>query len=70
VDDLIAAGASEGDPGIRRDIYKEMQRIIRDEAPAVFLYVPQEIEAASARVRNWEPSPDGRINLHDVWLGD
>jgi hypothetical protein len=19
-------------------------------------------------VHNWEPSPDGRINLHDVWL--
>jgi peptide/nickel transport system substrate-binding protein len=70
VDDLIEAGASEGDPDIRREIYKEMQRIIREEAPAVFLYVPQEIEAASARVRNWEPSPDGRINLHDVWLGD
>jgi peptide/nickel transport system substrate-binding protein len=70
VDDLIAAGASEPDPQERREIYSEMQRIIHDDAPAVFLYVPQEIEAASARVRNWEPSPDSRINLHDVWLAD
>jgi hypothetical protein len=34
------------------------------------LYVPQEIEAVSARVHNWEPSPDSRINLHDVWLSE
>jgi peptide/nickel transport system substrate-binding protein len=68
VDDLIVAGASEPDPEKRRETYYEMQRLIQRDAPAVFLYVPQEIEAASIRVQNWRPSPDGRINLHDVWL--
>jgi peptide/nickel transport system substrate-binding protein len=68
VDALIEAGASEPDPEKRRETYYEMQRLIREDAPAVFLYVPQEIEAAFARVHNWEPSPDSRINLHDVWL--
>jgi peptide/nickel transport system substrate-binding protein len=68
VDELIQAGASESDPEKRKGIYYEMQRLIYEDAPAVFLYVPQEIEAASTLVRNWEPSPDGRINLHDVWL--
>ena len=68
VDELIEAGESEPDPEKRREIYYEMQRIIYEDAPAVFLYVPQEIEAASAKVQNWEPSPDSRINLHDVWL--
>jgi peptide/nickel transport system substrate-binding protein len=68
VDELIEKGASEANPDVRREIYFEMQRLIFEDAPAVFLYVPQEIEAASARVHNWEPSPDGRINLHDVWL--
>jgi peptide/nickel transport system substrate-binding protein len=68
VDELIEAGASESDPEKRREIYYEMQRLIQEDAPAVFLYVPQEIEAASKMVHNWEPSPDGRINLHDVWL--
>ncbi|HUW08674.1 MAG TPA: ABC transporter substrate-binding protein [Anaerolineae bacterium] len=70
VDELIEAGASEPDADTRWGIYAEMQRIIHEEAPAIFLYVPQEIEAASARVRNWDPSPDSRINLHDVWLAD
>jgi len=68
VDALIETGASEPDAARRREAYDEMQRLIQQDAPAVFLYVPQEIEAASSRVRNWEPSPDGRINLHDVWL--
>jgi peptide/nickel transport system substrate-binding protein len=67
-DELIVAGASESDPDRRREAYYEMQRLIQQDAPAVFLYVPQEIEAASAKVRNWEPSPDGRVNVHDVWI--
>jgi peptide/nickel transport system substrate-binding protein len=68
VDQLIEAGAAEPDMEKRKEIYVELQRLIQAEAPAIFLYVPQEIEAASIRVRNWQPSPDGRINLHDVWL--
>jgi peptide/nickel transport system substrate-binding protein len=68
VDELIVTGASEPDSEKRQEAYDEMQRLIQRDAPAVFLYVPQEIEAASSRVRNWEPCPDGRINLHDVWL--
>ena len=70
VDELITAGASEPDPERRREIYYEMQRVVYKDAPAIFLYVPQEIEAASARVHNWEPSPDSRVNLHDVWLSE
>ena len=70
VDELIEAGASEPDSDTRRAVYDEMQQVIHEEAPAIFLYVPQEIEAASTRVRNWSPSPDSRINLHDVWLAD
>ncbi|UCC62802.1 MAG: hypothetical protein JSV36_18960 [Anaerolineae bacterium] len=70
VDELIAMGASEPDPQKRQEIYYEMQRLIYQDAPAVFLYVPQEIEAASARVHGWEPSPDSRVNLHDIWLSE
>jgi peptide/nickel transport system substrate-binding protein len=70
VDELIEAGASEPDPDKRGTIYAEMQSLIHEDAPAVWLYVPQEIEAVSARVHNWEPSPDSRINLHDVWLSE
>lgn len=68
VDRLIEEGARESNPAKRHVIYDELQRIIYDDAPAVFLFVPQRIEASSSRIRNWAPSHDGRINLHDVWI--
>lgn len=68
VDELIVAGETEAEVARRHAIYDEAQQIVYDEAPAVFLMLPDEIEAASARVQNWEPASDSRINLHDVCL--
>jgi peptide/nickel transport system substrate-binding protein len=68
VDELIEMGEVEPDVAKRHEIYDEAQRIVYEEAPAVFLFLPEEIEACSAKVMNWAPSPDSRINLHDVWL--
>lgn len=66
VDELIQAGETEADEASRQELYDEAQQLIYDEAPAVFLILPEEVEAASARVQNWEPAADSRINLHDV----
>lgn len=68
VDELIDAGEVEADVAKRHEIYNEAQRIVYEEAPAVFLFVPEEIEACRIRVQNWAPSPDSRENMHDVWL--
>jgi peptide/nickel transport system substrate-binding protein len=68
VDTLIRDGEVEADPARRRAMYNEAQRIIYVDAPAVFLVLPEAIEAASARVQNWEPASDSRVNLHDVCL--
>jgi peptide/nickel transport system substrate-binding protein len=68
VDELIKAGETEVDPAARQQIYDEAQQIIYEEAPAVFLILPEEAEAASDRVQNWEPASDSRVNLHDVCL--
>jgi peptide/nickel transport system substrate-binding protein len=68
VDELIKAGETEADPAARQKIYDEAQQIIYEEAPAVFLILPEEAEAASDRVQNWEPASDSRVNLHDVCL--
>jgi peptide/nickel transport system substrate-binding protein len=70
VDELIDAGEMEADVAKRHEIYDEAQRIVYEEAPAVFLFVPEEIEACRSTVRNWVPSPDGRENMHDVWLSE
>jgi len=68
VDELIVAGEAEPDVEKRRQIYAQAQQIIYREAPAVFLFLPDIVEASSARVQGWSPSPDGRLNMHDVWL--
>lgn len=68
VNELIRLGESTADPIERQRIYDEAQAILYEEAPAVFLVLPEVIEAATLRVLNWEPASDGRINLHDVCL--
>jgi peptide/nickel transport system substrate-binding protein len=68
VNELIVMGETTADPAERQKIYDEAQQIVYDEAPAVFLVVPDEAEAALAWVTNWSPASDSRINLHDVCL--
>ncbi len=68
VDELIEMGEVTPDVARRHKIYDEAQRIIYEEAPAIFLFLPEEVEACSVRVQNWKPSPDSRLNLHDVRL--
>jgi peptide/nickel transport system substrate-binding protein len=66
VNELIRVGEVTADPVERQRIYDEAQEIIYEEAPAVFLVLPEQIEAASVRIQNWEPASDSRINLHDI----
>lgn len=68
VDELIKAGETEADEAKRHAIYDEAQQLVYDDAPAVFLILPEVAEASSSRVQNWEPASDSRINLHDVSL--
>jgi len=65
VDKLITEGASTVDPIKRKAIYKEMQRIIYEECPTISFSVDS-LTGCSANLINWEPIPDGRINLHDA----
>jgi peptide/nickel transport system substrate-binding protein len=69
VDELTVAGETETDEAARHEIYNEAQQIVYDEAPAVFLVLPDVLEASRVEVQNWEPASDSRINLHDVSLG-
>jgi peptide/nickel transport system substrate-binding protein len=66
VNELIEIGETTGDEAARHEIYDEAQQIVYDEAPAVFLILPEELEAASASITNWAPASDSRENMHDV----
>lgn len=66
VNELIQQGETTNDAAARQALYDEAQQIVYDEAPAVFLILPEEVEAASASISNWTPASDSRENMHDV----
>jgi peptide/nickel transport system substrate-binding protein len=66
VDELLRLASTTADEDVRRDAYHEVQAITHAEAPWVFGYMLDNIEAASASLTNWAPAMDNRINLHDV----
>lgn len=66
VDQLLDSAAEEKDQRIRQSQYRRAERIVQANAPFVFLWVPQDLYGTSHRVRNFHPSPDGRMYLEDV----
>ncbi|NOR83281.1 MAG: ABC transporter substrate-binding protein [Ardenticatenales bacterium] len=70
VDELVAAGEIEADVERRHELYNEAQQLVYEEAPAVFLFLPDIVEASSASVQNWTVAADGRLNMHDVWFSE
>ena len=55
LDELLERGRSEVDPAVRLEIYAEAQRIIRDEAPWVFLNQTEMAIAANPNLRGIHP---------------
>ena len=66
VNELTEMGETTADESERHTIYDEAQQIVYEEAPAVFLLLPEEVEAASVKISNWSPASDSRQNMHDV----
>ncbi|HZU17426.1 MAG TPA: ABC transporter substrate-binding protein [Candidatus Dormibacteraeota bacterium] len=59
VDSLLAAAATTTDHAKAAADYAKVQQIIYQDAPWVFGWAPKAIEAGSARLRGWQPGPDG-----------
>src|SRR5258706_8759708 len=68
VDDLLTQAETESDPEKRKAMYLEAQAIVNDEAPWIFLWVPQDLYGVSKKLKGWTPSPDSKINLHRAYL--
>jgi len=67
VDRLLEEAAVASETEAAR-LYARIQQILYEDAPWVFLWIPDEIEAASSLVEGWQPGPDGRVLLADAWL--
>ncbi|WP_114377298.1 ABC transporter substrate-binding protein [Elioraea thermophila] len=66
VDRLLDAAETELDQAKRAEMYKRAQAIVTDQAPWIFLWLPQDIYGVSRRIAGWRPQADSRINLHRV----
>jgi peptide/nickel transport system substrate-binding protein len=66
LDRLLDAAETEVDPEKRKAGYLRAQQIVSEQAPWIFLWLPQDLYGVSRRVQNWKPQADSRINLHRV----
>ncbi len=66
VDALLTSADTEADVAKRSKMYQDAQAIVAKESPLIFLWLPQELYGASARLKGWKPSPRGVIKLHDA----
>jgi peptide/nickel transport system substrate-binding protein len=63
VDALIDKAQATADFELRRQIYRRAYRIIRDDAPWIFLYSPTCFWGVGPRAHAWKPGLGGLITL-------
>lgn len=66
VDRLLEEGRASLDQEERYEIYREMQDLIAEGSPLVFLYTPTWIHATATKVGDYEIVPDGRFRFATV----
>lgn len=66
VDKLLDAANSETDRSKRASLYSDAEDIVNKDLPMLFLWVAQDLYGVSNKLSGWQPSSDGRINLHDA----
>jgi peptide/nickel transport system substrate-binding protein len=61
VDALLDLARMTLDTGRRQQVYRQAYRLIRDDAPWIFLYSPTLAWGVGPRMRGWQPDFDGVI---------
>jgi peptide/nickel transport system substrate-binding protein len=67
VDELIAKAAASSDVKERAKLYQEAQRLVTEDAPAVWINFPTDRKAMRSSVQGYENFGDYRMRLYDVW---
>ena len=67
VDELLEAGRRTFNQEKRKAIYGELQEVLADDQPVIFLYVPDALPVVSARVHGIEPAPAGIMYNFVKW---
>lgn len=69
VDQLIEEAGAERDPARRKILYDQLQVVLQEKAPAIFLYYPNMLAAVNERVVNADPDIfyfEARAYLWDI----
>ena len=67
LDSLLIKARREFDPNRRREIYREANRIVRDDAPWAFEYSVHYFELTQPYVRGYKPHPIWNYHFARVW---
>jgi len=72
IDQLIEQGAQTFDFTQRQKIYNQMQQVVYDQQPFIYLVSPLQLMAVRDRLQNINPTPLGGIthNLESIWIKD
>jgi peptide/nickel transport system substrate-binding protein len=69
IDTLIEQGSQTFDEAERHRIYDQLQQVIYDQAPLVYLYSPLAIVAVREHIRNFDPTPlEAFHNMEEIWI--
>lgn len=67
---LLTQIASNVDGTERAKLYGELQTMMREDPPFIYLYYPQTFEAVSERVKNYQPRPAEEYYLWNVTVSE
>jgi peptide/nickel transport system substrate-binding protein len=68
VDELLDAGRVETDEATRKEIYNQVQQMIIDDAPYIYLYNPAIVQAWQPYVRGYSALPTNAKRFENTWL--
>jgi peptide/nickel transport system substrate-binding protein len=68
VDELLAKAAAIYDQEQRRPLYMQIQQIVVDDAPYVYLWQPAWFYGLNRRVEGLQDIPDNILRVRDLWL--
>jgi peptide/nickel transport system substrate-binding protein len=68
VDDLLAKAAGIYDQAQRRPLYQQIQQIVVDDAPFVYLWQPSYFYGLSQKVEGLQDIPDNILRVRTLWL--
>jgi len=69
IDELLEQGRREVTPDGRKKIYSDVQKILADDLPYVYLWYPHNIIVMNERVQGFVVYPDGDFaSIKNVWI--